>query len=140
MVLADKGSTPLFLTISYTNCLTWFFSLYKKKLLFGSLPYARRTLNTIQILLQLGLIRSFYFSLNSRITFFPKYFLGEPLIRNYVSLFKNSSRIYVSSSLWPLLLAINPSTIFMFIHQNKLQLGSSFLLKNSSALLIGCVF
>lgn len=140
MVLADKGSSPLFLTISYTGYLSWFFSLYRRKLLFGSLPYSRRTLNIIQIFLQLGLIRSFHFSLNNRITFFPKYFLGEPLMRSYISLFKNTNPIYVSSSLWPLLLATNPSAIFMFIHQNKLCLGSSSLFKSSPTLLIGCVF
>lgn len=140
MVLADKGSTPLFLTISYTSYLTWFFSLYKRKLALGSLPRAQRTLSIIRILTRLGVIRSFYFSLNNRITFFPKYFLGEPLIRNFVPLFKNSESIYVLGSLRTLLYAINPSAVYLFIYKGRLWLNSTVPFESSRTLLIGCVF
>ena len=140
MVLADKGSTPLFLTISYTGYLTWFFSLYRRKLILGSLPRAQRTLNIVQILVKLGVIRTFYFSLSNRITFFPKYFLGEPLMRNFVSLFKNSESIYVLGSLRTLLFVTHPSAVYLFIHKGRLWLNDTVHFETSRTLLIGCVF
>ena len=116
------------------------FSLYTRKTVFGSIKISYKSLTVLRCLRSLSVVKYFFINTKGQFVFYFFYFIGEPMIRNYVSLSKNNSPIHVRGLYRQQLLSCNPTAIYIYIYKKSLIFGDFNLRNNNTAYLLGFVY